>query len=221
MPLYRPPGRDGVLEKARSRSLRTKKGGSFGSIWSQRIGKCPRFLSGGGGNRFPVVPHLAGKVAQNANHHFCRPIENRRADLRPFPPRAICPLGPGLGGGQKPKGLRGHPGRHDGLPGAGFRCTFAQQGRFGGFHVGSAVRMSPSGNARPRIYVWTAGMQAGRPGRPEPSRHSMRAAGILSFCQRVVRIVLEMHTHLRSHRACFTRSQGCHQMVPVPNFMQE
>ena len=129
------------------------------TVFSGRLGKCPRFMSGRGGNRFPVAPHLAGKVAQNANHHFRRPIENRRADLRPLPPRAICPLGPGLGQGQKAKGLRGHPGRHDGLPGAGLRCTFAQQGSFGGFHVSSAVLISPSAQSRTRPYVWTAGMQ--------------------------------------------------------------
>ena len=174
----KPPGRDGVLEKARSRSLHPKKGGALGLIGSQRVGKCPRFLGGGGGNRFPVLPRLAGKVAQNANHHFRRRIENRRADLRPFPPRAICPLGPGLGGGQKAKGLRGYPGRHDGLPGAGLRCTFAQRGWFGGSHVGSAVIISLPAQSRPRPYVWTAGMQAGRPGRPKLSRHSMRAGAV-------------------------------------------
>ena len=122
-----------------------------------------------------MLPRLAGKVAQNANHHFRRPIENRRADLRPLPPRGICPLGPGPGGGQQVKALQGHPGRHDGLPGAGLRCTFAQRGWFGGSHVGSAVRISPSAQSRPRPYIWTAGMQAGRPGRPElmqPPQHA-------------------------------------------------
>ena len=164
----------------------------FWSVGSQRIGKCPGFMSRGGGNRLPVAPHLAGKVAQNANHHFRRPIENRRADLRPFPPRAICPLGSGLGGGQKAKGLQGHPGRHDGLPGAGLRCTFAQQGWFGGSHVGSAVLISPSAQSRPRPYVWTAGMQAGRPGRPELSHHSMRVGAVSADLHGLVHIVREM-----------------------------
>ena len=197
--MSRPPGRDGVLEKARSRSLRQKKGGGFGSIGSQRVGKCPRFFTGGGGNRFPVAPRLAGKVAQNANHHFRRPIENRRADLRPSHPRAICPLEPGLGGGQKAKGRQGHPGRHVGLPGAGLRCTFAQQGWFGGSHVGSAVLISPSAHSMLRPYVWTAGMQAGRPGRPELSRHSMRVGAVSADLHGLVHIVREMHTLPRSH----------------------
>ena len=182
------------MEKARSRSLRPKKGGGFGSIGPQRVGKCPLVLGRGGGNRFPVLPRLAGKVAQTANHHFCRPIENRRADLRPLLPRAICPLGPGLGGGQKAKGRQGHPGRHDGLPGAGLRCTFAQQGRFGGFHVGSAVLRSQSGQSKPWAYAWTADMRAGRPGRPEPSRHCMRAAAVSAVSWGFVHIVREMHT---------------------------
>ena len=154
-----PPGRDGGLDKSRSRSLR-QRGGGFRSIGSQRTGKCPRFLARGGGNRFPVLPRLAGKVAQNANHHFRRRIENRRADLRPFPPRAICPLGPGLGGWQKAKGLRGYPGRHDGLPGAGLRCTFAQRGWFGGFHDGSVMLRSQSEQSEPWTYACTADMRA-------------------------------------------------------------
>ena len=66
----KPPGRDGVLEKARSRSLRQKRGTGSGSIGSQSAGKSPRFSARGAGNRFPVLPRLAGKVAQNANHHF-------------------------------------------------------------------------------------------------------------------------------------------------------
>ena len=72
----------------------------------------------------------------------------------PSSPRAICPLGPGPGQGQKPKGLRGHPGRNDCLPGAGLRCTFAQRGWFGGSHVSSAALISPSAQSRPRPYVW-------------------------------------------------------------------
>ena len=166
----------------------------------------PGIMSGGGGNWFPVVPHLAGKVAQNANHHFCRPIENRRADLRPFPPRAICPLGPGLGGGQKPKGRQGHPGRHDGLPGAGLRCTFAQRGWFGGFHDGSAMLRSQSEQSKPWTYAWTADMRAGRPGRPEPSRHCMRAAAVSAFSWGFVHIV----------RRCtrFGEAIGCDSHAP-------
>ena len=153
------------------------------------------------GRKMPrvYVRAMRQSVSSGANHHFRRPIGNRRADLRPFPPRAICPLGPGLGGGQKAKGLQGHPGQHYGLPGAGLRCTFAQRGWFSGSHVGSAVLISPSTQSRPRPYVWTAGMQAGRPGRPELSRHSMRVGAVSADLHGLVHIIREMHTLPRSH----------------------
>ena len=46
---------------------------------------------------------FATKVAQNTNHHFGRPIQNRRACLRPLPARASCAPGPGLTDRRSPR----------------------------------------------------------------------------------------------------------------------
>ena len=46
---------------------------------------------------------FATKVAQNTNHHFGRPIQNRRACLRPLPARGSCPPVPGLEDGKSPR----------------------------------------------------------------------------------------------------------------------
>ena len=96
-----------------------------------------------------------------------------------------------------------------GLPGARKRCDSAQRGQFDPCRRCYGRSERPFRHLRPGIYTWTARFQEGRPGRLQLNRHGMRAAGVLSFCQRVVRIVLEMHTHLRSHRACLTWPQGC------------
>jgi hypothetical protein len=46
---------------------------------------------------------FATRVAENTNHHFGRPIQNRRACLRPLPARASCAPGPGLTDRRSPR----------------------------------------------------------------------------------------------------------------------
>ena len=121
---------------------------------------------------------------------------------------------------EKPMGWSGRPGWQHGLPGARKCFDAAPRGQFDPCRWRYGRPERPFWHLRPGTYIWTGRFQEDRPGRLQPDRHGMRAAGILSFCQRVVRIVLEMHTHLRSHRACLTWSQGCRQTVPTPNFMQ-
>ena len=112
----------------------------------------------------------------------------------PFSPAGHLPTRAWARGRAEGQGGRGYPGRHDGLPGAGLRCTFAQRGWFGGFHDGSVMLRSQSEQSEPWTYACTADMRAGRPGRPEPSRHCMRAAAVSAFSWGFVHIVREMHT---------------------------